>query len=201
MLKRLSLPLLVFLTACSSMPQIPVSDAIRQQTSWAEQQHSWSLSGRIAITSSDESGQADLFWNQQSPQQYSLKMVTPFGGGTTQLNVSADGAAVTLADGKTYYADSLQELLSQSSDWVLPVDAVRYWLFALPAPGIPVQKLELNQQQLPQYLEQSDWKIRFKSYHNIDGHWLPGKLFMQQTDLEQNRIDVRVVIRQRQGLQ
>lgn len=201
MLKVISLAMLAFLAGCSTMPRQLATDPMRQQNDWLAQQTGWSLSGRVAIKSPDESGQADIFWRQQSPRQYRIRMVAPFGGGTTLLAVDADGASVTLPDGKTYYADSLQELLAQGNDWVLPVAAVRYWLFGLPAPDIPVRKLDLNPQQMPGYLEQGDWRIRFKSYRTVHGHPLPAKLFMQQTDFNQNRVEVRLVIRQWQGLQ
>ena len=194
--------LALVISACSSLPQRTALPD--QPPGWAQQRDllesikGWHLKGRLAVRFGAQADQADLIWNQSSEKVYDLRMIAPLGGSTLHIEGDEDGVTLTLPNGESYYEDSLERLVARADGWDVPVDDLRYWIRALPAPGIPVDKVSWRYGQLVK-LQQDGWKVFFKSYKQHDGYQLPGKVFLRKVD--DARTDVRLVINEWSSVQ
>lgn len=54
----------------------------------------------MAIETEDNGGQFDIFWQQQQDDHYDIRMVAPFGGGTSFLKVRPQLAMFTNGNGE-----------------------------------------------------------------------------------------------------
>ena len=54
----------------------------------------------------------------------------------------------------------------------------------LPNRNIKEQKQKVDEFGRLQYLQQDDWRVRFKRYTNVDNHELPQKIFINGYDLK-----------------
>ena len=148
----------------------------------------------MAIQSSDNGGQADLFWQQRDHQYYDIKLVAPLGAGTTYIQGRASGALLTTSDGQSAMADNADQLLAQIQGWHFPVSGLRYWLLGVPAPTSEAQLISWNTQGLLYVMHQDGWRVEMRQYKTVDDKSLPRKIFISRLDDEE--LDVRLVIRQ-----
>ncbi len=102
------------------------------------------------------------------------------------IDLHADQVTYTDNRGKTYQADSAEILLKQNTGWQIPVNNLRYWIRALPAPHMRSEKVYNSQHQLIS-LQQQGWKIDYLRYQ---GH-LPSLI-----QLTRPEINLRIVINQ-----
>lgn len=198
MIKLFLAAAIVLLAACSTPQKKILSSSENQAWLQASEQarniHQWNITGRVSIATESNGGQADLFWNQTDDLHYEIKLVAPFGGGTSLLQSQAQGVFLSTSDGQQLAAQNLDELLSQIEDWNIPVQAIRYWLLGIPSPKSDSKLLGWNEKNQLTLLEQDGWHVKLKSYKNVGQYQLPKKLFMTRNDDE--NVDVRLVIRQ-----
>ena len=195
---RISLLLAVaLLTACAG-PQNYLSSPI-DESLWQQHQkqvahiNRWHIAGRVAVMTDEDSGQADLFWNQRADNDYDIKMVAPFGAGTMLMEGRPQGVLLTTSEGEQIFEQSADALLHRMNGWRFPVSGLRYWLLGVPAPGSDSRMLNWNEQGYLHLLEQDGWRVEMKNYQPVEQHQLPGKLFITRLD---NSIEVKLVIRQ-----
>lgn len=154
----------------------------------------WDIRGRIAIQTEDNGGQADLFWQQQSSDHYDIKLVLPFGGGTTVLQGRDYGVVLISSDGQRIYEDNPDQLLASIQGWEFPVSGLVYWLRGMPVPGHGSRLIHWNQDGYLELMEQDGWRIEMKGYKQVGNYHLPRKLFLNR--LDDHELDVRLVFRQ-----
>lgn len=167
---------LTLAAGCAVQPPQPVSDPAAV---WASHQQrlaridSWHLNGRLAIVTADEGWQTFIDWRQQG-DSYTIRISGPFGQGAVSLEGNRDGVLLTDENGQREFAHDPEWLLWDRYGWRVPVASLRYWVLGLPAPGENIYTLDpyghLGE------LEESIWKVKFRSYTESAGQVLPEKL-------------------------
>ena len=197
MKKLLIATIIVLLNACVSPLKhttSPIDNAL-----WEKHQQQvkhinrWDISGRIAIATEDDGGQADLFWTQKNDQHYDIKLVAPFGGGTSYLQGRPQGVLLTTSDGQQIMEQDIETLLAQIEDWHFPVASVRYWLLGIPSPNSESRLLNWDQQTHLILMEQDGWRVEMRTYRKVGQYILPKKLFISR--LDNDEIELRMVVR------
>ncbi len=180
-------------SGCTTTPEPPpVADPTQ---TWQQRQpelaaiKAWRLSGRVAVSQGDEAWNLNMEW-QQNGDNYEIQLHGPFGAGRVRLIGNANGVILQDSDDQSFYADHPEILLYERTGVHMPVDGLRYWIVGLTSPTQTSQP-RLDTQGRLAYLEDTDWKVKFKRYVSVSGIQLPGKVFIVKPEQE---IDVRLVV-------
>lgn len=178
-LARLGLLLpLMWLVACTHTTK-PEKVAEPEQ---AWQQHalqlqkllSWELSGRVMVSTADDSGQLTMHWAQQD-SHYDIRLIAPFGQGSVRLQGRPGKVRMDSSDfEKPLLASDAEQLLQRHLGMQVPLQAMRFWLRGLPAPG--PHHYELNEYGHIARLQQGEWDITMSKYREVAGVSLPYKV-------------------------
>jgi outer membrane lipoprotein LolB len=176
MMTRIKQLILAVFTLVSSacVTHLPIQ---QQQQIW--QQHSdtiaalqqWDVRGRIALQMDDEAWQLNMRW-QRLPEQQQIDLSGPFGMGAVRMLIDARGAHLRDASQMEYRADNAQELLWQTTGWLLPLDNLSWWLRGLPVPN-KQQQMQLDGQGRLGSLTQDGWQLTVLEYEEQQGMLLP----------------------------
>lgn len=164
-----------------------------KQTNRLYQLNDWSLSGRVAIQTADNGGQADLIW-RQAGNDFTIQLNGPLGSGALELTSLSDGVLLSSSSGEQLMAASAESLLQQIQGWQFPVSGLRYWLMGVPVPDKPYRLISWLDNGRLHVMQQDGWHIEFRQYQPVGNKMLPRKIFMHR--LDDKDVDVRVVIRQ-----
>jgi len=179
-MKRFLLILVVFLSACVSLPKLPPLPA--------SQLDAWRLKGRIAISSDSENWTASVYWQQQG-STYQLRLNMPLGQGALLLEGDEKEVIMRTADNKTYKAANADALMADVLKLDMPVTNLRFWIRGIPAPQSAPDRYLLNDKKQLRHLQQDGWFITYLHYVNVEGIALPKKMF-----LENQSIKVKIAI-------
>lgn len=140
----------------------------------------WQLRAAFSFVNKTENGQGKLIWQQsvRNAEPYAeIQLLGPLGAGAVRVSISPQLS--TLQQGKRVYkAPSAQQLMQEILAWNMPVDALSYWVFGLPAQSVGGDyQLDDNGDIIQ--LRQLGWHIQFKQYRQLDGIELnlPRKIF------------------------
>lgn len=192
------LPFLIWLGACSTHQQ---KDQISDTVNWPLQQkklaqvQSWVISGRIAVQTEYEGGQADYRWQQHNNTDYDIRLQAPMGAGTTLITGRINGVSLKTSSGDELFDTDVDKLMLRLNGWPVPVSGLQYWVKGLPAPTSSFEISQWNNNGLPVVMLQDGWRIELKKYKKIGAHYLPGKLFINRQNVNEE-VDVRLIIRQ-----
>lgn len=206
------LPLaILFLVGCAtSQLQAPIAEKI----DWQQQQQTlnkikqWSISGRIAVQTTTDGGQADYSWQQINNTDYNIRLQAPLGAGTTWIEGRAQGVKLHNSSGEALFNSNVDELMLQMNGWPLPVSGLRSWVLGLPSQATTYKVTEWQANDLPRVMLQDGWRIEFRQYKKEVGTFLPHKLFIRSLDAKERaalgmsanekleEVDVRLIIRQ-----
>jgi len=181
------------LVACTTVPPAPQRTPEELSQLWQHhrkvvlQWHAWSLEGRIAVNTENDGWSGELQWSQ-SPTGFQIHFSAPFGQGAFQLVSNSLGVEMRTSDGKHFQASDAESLLQQHLGWQLPLDAFRYWVTGLPAPGTDAQ-LKFNADGQLAELDQEQWHVSYPAYMNVGTLMMPRKIFLKNPML-----GVRLVI-------
>jgi outer membrane lipoprotein LolB len=134
----------------------------------------WNLTGRVALHSGKDGGQASLRW-QHSPVGQTIDLRGPLGSGLVRLQQDAHGVRLQDSAQQVTTADNAEALLFNTTGWRIPLDGLNYWIRGVPMPGVPLRQ-ELDDQGRLAVLWQSGWEVRFLSYTRFGEHDLPNRL-------------------------
>lgn len=179
----------MLLSACASPVLKPVDDpqaTWQQRSQWLEGVSHWDIEGRIAIRSYDQAVNANLHWKQDG-DVFAIEITGPLGQGGVSLN-GAPGTARLVSGEVNEIATDAQELLFTHTGYVVPIEALKYWIRGLPQPNSGSQHRLDGQGRLAQ-LSHEHWKVRFRGYEDYESHSLPNKVFV-----ENHQLSVRIVI-------
>ena len=171
----------------------PFSDA--SEETWSKRQFElssikyWRLTGRLAVSQGEEAWNINIDW-QQKDQDYEIVLNGPFGLGKVKLNGNPYGVILKDSDEQVFYADKPETLLFEQTGVTMPVEGLRYWVVGLTSPD-QQQTPRLDQRGRLSYLEDEQWKVKFKRYVQVSGIDLPRKVFIVEPDRD---IDVRLVV-------
>jgi outer membrane lipoprotein LolB len=186
-----ALLLLLLLGSCAA----PVSrEPGGTQRDWAQhsallaQLERWTASGKLALRTRDYAESASILW-QQSGSHSAVQLSGPMGLNATTLE--SDGRLLEIRQGEEHRTLDLSSPDAAGQGWELPLTALPHWLKGLPAPGLAVETLELDESHaLLHTLVQDGWEVRYESYGRFSDITLPTRLQIARGDTS-----ARVIIR------
>jgi len=175
----------VLLAACSTVPTAARSQAERlalyeSRRSELVTREAWSLEGRLAVRDADDGGSGTFRW-RTGEDSSEMDFHGALGRGAWRLVSDYDGATLEFADGASYQADSVGELVSRRVGWRVPVESLSWWVRGLAAPGRYRQRL-LDERGNVERLEQKDWTIEYGRYRDVGGLEMPTSLTARKDD-------------------
>lgn len=182
---------LAVLAGCATAPLPPPSrapeQAWRQREAALQSLDTWTLSGRLVISSENEAWNANLYWSQRA-DGYEVSVIAPLGGGSLQLRGSSEGVVLRTSDDALYLAQDPEALIQEVLGLQIPVSGLRYWVLGIPKPGL-AQQHRLDPWGRLEELQQERWQVEFLRYRETPNGHLPDKLYMRNEHFE-----VRLVI-------
>lgn len=184
--------MLAAMTSCSTVTQTEAPPAAPQATlpkreAAVDRVQSWRINGKIAVQSAKDSGSASVNWVQHQ-RSYTISLQGPLGSHAMNLTGQPGHVTMKTSDGKSYSANSPEQLLAKQWGFNLPVSNMRYWVRGLQVPGIPAQTHYDKFNRLTS-MSQQGWNIQYLSYSNNGGVDLPQKMSITSPALK-----VKIVI-------
>lgn len=177
MRRLLALLVLLGLAGCAAPP---VTQSVTRPAR-AAGEAPFELNGRIAVSHGSEHSSATVHWTHRGPDDEIL-LLAPLG--QTVARIRQDAAGVELeTSGQHYVAQDAEELTQQALGWSLPLDGLRYWVLALPAPDSQAD-VERDANGQVSILHQDGWVIRYTRYAAPTPDSLPLRLSLQREGLE-----------------
>lgn len=168
--------LAVLLSACAGGPKPLPSDMSldqREQALLALQQ--WQFSGKLGFVTASESGSVYVDW-QQHRDNYRIGLRGPLGQGGGEIAGSDAGVSLD-QDGRTFRADSAEQLVRERLGVPIPIADLQFWVRALPAPDRPGrQQLVRDERGLLTQQRQDGWVMDYSNYALVAGQALPGRI-------------------------
>ena len=134
----------------------------------------WRLLGRISLDDGDQGGSGKLQW-EVAADRSTIDFHGAMGRGAWHLEISPESAVLREANGNEYSAPGVDNLIQQQMGWPVPVDALKWWVRGLAAPGSIEHRL-LDDQGLLLGLGQFGWQIDFNRYKSDTGVAMPTRL-------------------------
>jgi len=190
--RLVTIMLALIVTACATTTTpVPAPSA---DTAWQARQRRlatlqrWTLQGRVAIETAQDSGTATLTWEQDG-DRYIMRIMAPLSQGTFELRGDDRSVALRTPENETLTATDPQALMQQNLGWSLPVAGLKYWVRGIPAPGSPARQLRVDAAGRMLDLEQDGWRVSVLRYKLVGTEEVPDKLYMENSPLK-----MRVVI-------
>ena len=190
--------LLAGLNACT--PLTRMQSAPPNDQHWQQHQQTmlsltqWQLSGKVAMRNGNDGGQADVFWRQTDAKNYEIKLVAPFGAGSSVLTADATQVMLAFSNGDGMVADTVEEILAGMPDWQFPVSGLRFWVLGIASPSTAPAHMRWNEQGGLAMLEQDGWSIELQNYALTGDYFLPQKIIMRR--LDQSDVNLKLLVRQ-----
>lgn len=134
---------------------------------------SWSLQGRVALSTKADSFSGSIFW-EQVDEDLNLRFRAPLGLGGFRVSGDDEIVEVEMSSGDSFIAEDPGPEFERAFGWSLPVHSLRYWMLGLPGPG-EYQEL-LDGRGTPSRLSQDGWTVEYEGFQRIDDSYLPTKL-------------------------
>lgn len=182
--------LLCLLAACaptSVRPPLQGTESVQvARESALAAQPAWSFSGRVAVNSAGNAGNARIDWKQDGAD-YDIRLSAPITGKGWRLRrVGAEISLEGLEGGTRTGADA-EALLQKATGWRIPVSAMAAWVRGARAAGARAD-LEFDPSGLPATIKQWGWAVEYRGWTGA-GMPLPTRVFASQPDAS-----VRLVI-------
>ena len=177
--------LLLLLAACVTTPkQGTTLDPAAQHTLIAGLDK-YQIEGRVAVAAGTEGFNASMSW-RQSGTASSVRLAGPMGAGSLQMQFGQGHLHIESRDRKLDDAQA-QALMEEQLGFAPPLDALRYWLLGLAAPGESHESRSPDGQLLS--LTQQGWLVEYQEY-------LPqrtaGGMVSMPTKMRASREDLRL---------
>lgn len=177
---QLILPALFLTVGLSGCASITPPEAPDSSIPWSKREatlsqiRSWKLSGKIAVTTQEDSGSASIDWSQRA-QSYDISLYGPVFTSGIKLSGHPGQVTMTTGSGNKLSAHTPEQLLSKEFGWKLPVSYLKYWIRGIPVPGIDQQSSYDNSHRL-RSLSQGGFQVEFQRYMHSSGYDLPQRI-------------------------
>lgn len=146
------------------------------------------VQARIGVQNGKDGYTGSLRW-QRRDERDTVDIFTPVGTLFAKLSRSPSGAAIETANGKRYENADPAQLSREVIGWDLPLESLRYWLFARPAPQTKTQRFDYGRDGKPAFLEQDGWRVTYLAYTDTGAEVLPSRI-----DLEYPELKVKMIV-------
>ncbi len=174
----------LLVAACQSLPQPDVAD---HDSVWRndlahfsdgyrhiKSRQSWRYSAKVGLTTPDLREQANLVWENRD-QNNTVRLFGPLGAGAVKLQFDNNGVVLSDNKGVLHRGNNAEQLLTRIVGWPIPIDALSFWMFAVPANGAAF-RYTLDENQRVSELEQLGWRISYSDYKEYDDRIMPRKI-------------------------
>lgn len=180
MILRFSLLLLALLltSGCAHRSLTPPQDVLEHQRQ-VQAIDDWTLTGKLGIRATDDSGSANVKWTQQITS-YQINLSGPLGQKSMIITGTPDKVRLEQTGEPAQEAKTAEALIKKSAGWTLPVAQLAYWVRGVPAPKLRITQLQQNENGLIAQLIQGGWSIHYSNYRDQTFNGvilpLPGKI-------------------------
>jgi len=122
----------------------------------------WRYSAKVGISTPEAREQANLVW-QFADQANQVRLFGPLGVGAIKIDFDQYGVVLSDSRRVLHRGDSAEALMKEIVGWPIPIDALSYWLFALPLPDKAFQYQD-NESGALRKLRQLGWEIEYTAY-------------------------------------
>ncbi len=136
----------------------------------------WVLNGRIGVRLENDGFSGSLVW-RQTGEAIEANISGPLGAGALRIKGQPGDLVLETGDGQFYLPDDPEQALAVELGWGIPVDAMRFWVIGVPAPGSPALRRFDDRDRLAS-LEQRGWRIDYERYMPVDRWDMPKKVVM-----------------------
>lgn len=156
-------------------PATPTLPAVPATPTTPALPKSFSINGKIGITTPKQAGSAFYTWGQNG-QAFAIDLAGALNAGQTQIRYNGQTATLTNDKG-TLTADNPEALLFKATGWQAPISQLPYWIMGQPAPS------DSNDQQDDKNrlttAQNAEWTAEF-AYANADT--FPNRITMRHPD-------------------
>lgn len=149
---------------------------------------SFDMVGRVLVSGEGRAFSSNLRWRHDSGND-ELWLMSPVGQTLAHIAVDGGGATLTTPDQQEYRALSAESLTRRALGWPLPLDGLRYWIQAAPAPGNNAATVTRDAEGRLYLLQQDGWSVRYAYADPAVPTALPRRL-----DLIRGEQQIRLVI-------
>lgn len=179
------LGLILFLQACTTVPTTKTTEAdwlarYESRVSEFSELKAWTLEGRLAVNDGSDGGSGKLRWQEESEARR-MDFHGAMGRGAWRMISTQNGAELELADGRSFQAATVGELVRGQIGWSVPVESLSWWVLGLQAPG-PADARSIEEDGTLSALSQQGWGIEFDRYREVDGINMPHKITARQAE-------------------
>jgi len=177
---------MLLINACSSLPEIDNNLQLHQWTNHqalVNELESWSIRGRTAIQSKNNSATFLLHWDQFDAG-YELRFISGLGHGTYLLKGSAAGVVMRTPKNKVFTSDTPEKLIREKLGWDVYLAGLKYWMRGIPEPNVKYSQLLLDEKGRLKDMKQSGFSVSVLRYTDKRNISLPEKLFIRSSDIQ-----------------
>jgi outer membrane lipoprotein LolB len=186
-MRRLLLLACMWLTACTSLPEAPLTERSYQPTI--------AVGGRLSVRyqqqGQPQSLQGKFFWQQQGDDTR-ITLYSPLGQTIAIITITPELAAMTQPDGEKREAPNVGALTQEVLGWPMPVDGLRYWLQGFVQSGDG--RLQMAGPDGARSFQSGGWQVRYVSWQRNARTLYPKRLDMERSTHEAGDIALRLVI-------
>ena len=167
---------LLLLTACHPLtkPAPPPAGPWAERQTQLQSADRWRFEGRFAISGVESGGSGGIRWKQDDARS-DVSVFGPLGAGGFEIALDGDKLRVRTSRGEALDGEQARQLIEERLGAALPLDAMRYWLLGVPAPGSEASETLGDNQRLAA-LTQQGWEVRFAEYQPVAGDLLPARV-------------------------
>ncbi|MCX7041986.1 MAG: lipoprotein insertase outer membrane protein LolB [Gammaproteobacteria bacterium] len=172
----------VLLAACAPTPVRPRAqgDETLQAAREAKlaAQASWSFSGRVAISTAGNAGNARIEWKQDGAN-YDIRLSAPITGQGWRLRQTGGVVSLDGLEGGTRQGTDPEAMLEEATGWRIPLSAMASWVRGARSTGL--SDIDFDASGLPATIRQAGWAVEYRGWTDAATP-LPLRVFASQPD-------------------
>jgi outer membrane lipoprotein LolB len=139
------------------------------------------MEGRLALNTGRRGYSGTVSW-EQNIDIVDFRFRGPFGFGGFRIHGDLEQLRVKTTAGDEFLLTDPELEMTERFGWSLPVHSMRYWILGVSDPGAPATEVPAEDGLL-ESMEQAGWLVRYDSYADVEGLFLPRRLDMERGDV------------------
>lgn len=196
-LSYLGLTASLLLSACSTLA--PATQTSTSAGTMAKRQYQERLliSGRMQVryqqNNKEQSLPGSFEWKQEQDST-TIELISPLGQTMASISQNASGATLQQAGQAPRTADNLDNLLTETLGWPLPVGGLRDWLQGYTRAANGQREALMAQDNL--IIKADGWQLRYVTWIDEGGQLRPKRIDLQRYTEQAGEVSMRLAIDQ-----